>query len=62
MKALKALYTGFCKVEEYLVSTCVALITFLVFLSAVARGLKHPLNWAQDFFPAAVRLGRFSGG
>jgi TRAP-type C4-dicarboxylate transport system permease small subunit len=38
----------FCKAEEILVSAFVAIITFLVFLSAVARGIRHPLNWAQD--------------
>jgi TRAP-type C4-dicarboxylate transport system permease small subunit len=35
-------------VEETIVAAFVGIITFLVFLSAVARGLNHPLNWAQD--------------
>jgi TRAP-type C4-dicarboxylate transport system permease small subunit len=48
MKRLAALYRGFCKLEEYIVSAFVAGITFLVFLSALARGIRHPLNWAQD--------------
>jgi TRAP-type C4-dicarboxylate transport system permease small subunit len=48
MKQLAALYRVVCKAEEYLVSAFVGIITFLVFLSAIARGLKHPLNWAQD--------------
>ena len=26
----------------------IAVITFLVFISAIARGLGHPLNWAID--------------
>jgi TRAP-type C4-dicarboxylate transport system permease small subunit len=48
MKILAALYHGFCKIEEILVALFVAVITLLVFISAVARGLNHPLNWAQD--------------
>lgn len=48
MKQLKAIYSGFCKVEEFIVSSSLAIITFMVFLSAVARGIKHPVNWAQD--------------
>ncbi|MFP3043202.1 TRAP transporter small permease subunit [Treponema primitia] len=48
MKRLAIVYQKFCKVEEVLVSAFVAIITFLVFLSAVARGIRHPLNWAQD--------------
>jgi TRAP-type C4-dicarboxylate transport system permease small subunit len=42
------LYRWFCKLEELIVSGFVAVITFLVFISAVARSVKHPLNWAQD--------------
>jgi TRAP-type C4-dicarboxylate transport system permease small subunit len=30
------------------VSTFIAVITFLVFISAAARSARHPLNWAQD--------------
>jgi TRAP-type C4-dicarboxylate transport system permease small subunit len=41
-------YRWFCKLEELVVSLLVAVITFLVFISAVARSVKHPLNWAQD--------------
>jgi TRAP-type C4-dicarboxylate transport system permease small subunit len=48
MKHLAALYRGFCKLEEFIVSIFVAAITLLVFLSAIARGVRHPLNWAQD--------------
>jgi TRAP-type C4-dicarboxylate transport system permease small subunit len=48
MKNLVKFYKGFCKIEETLVAAFVAIITFLVFLSAVARGIKHPINWAQD--------------
>jgi TRAP-type C4-dicarboxylate transport system permease small subunit len=31
-----------------IVAVFVALVTFLVFISAVARGINHPINWAQD--------------
>jgi len=48
MKVLAAIYNGFCKIEETLVAAFVAAITFLVFTSAVARFLGHPLNWAPD--------------
>jgi TRAP-type C4-dicarboxylate transport system permease small subunit len=48
MGTLKTFYRAVCKVEEFLVAFFVAVITFLVFISAVARTVKHPLNWAQD--------------
>jgi TRAP-type C4-dicarboxylate transport system permease small subunit len=50
MKYIALFYKGFCKVEELIVASFIALITFLVFLSAVMRlpVVAHPLNWAQD--------------
>ncbi|MDR1232453.1 MAG: TRAP transporter small permease [Spirochaetaceae bacterium] len=48
MKQLQMVYQWFCKLEELLVSSFIAIITFLVFVSAVARTAHHPLNWAQD--------------
>ena len=48
MRVLAAVYKGFCVIEETVVAVFVALITFLVFISAIARGLDHPLNWAPD--------------
>jgi TRAP-type C4-dicarboxylate transport system permease small subunit len=48
MKVLKMLYHYFCRVEEFLVSLFIAVITFLVFISAIARGMSRPLNWAID--------------
>ena len=48
MKTIAAIYHGFCKVEETIVAVFVAAITFLVFVSALARGIGHPLNWATD--------------
>jgi TRAP-type C4-dicarboxylate transport system permease small subunit len=50
MKIITQFYKGFCKIEELIVASFVAVITFLVFISAVMR-LKiigHPLNWATD--------------
>ena len=48
MKILAAIYKVFCLVEETVVAVFVALITFLIFVSAIARGLDHPFNWAPD--------------
>jgi TRAP-type C4-dicarboxylate transport system permease small subunit len=48
MKALKAIYHGFCIIEETIVAVFVAAITFLIFISALARGAGHPINWAPD--------------
>lgn len=48
MKQLKVVYEWFCKIEEIVVSGFIAAITFLVFASAIARTVKHPINWAQD--------------
>lgn len=48
MKALIQFYRLFCKAEEFLVSAFVAIITGLVFFSALGRFIRHPLNWAQD--------------
>ena len=48
MKILAAVYKWFCLIEETIVAVFVALITFLVFISAIARGIGYPLNWAPD--------------
>ena len=48
MKTIKAIYLWFCRIEEIIVAVFVASITFLVFISAIARGFKHPINWAPD--------------
>jgi len=48
MKIFNSLYQGFCKIEEIIVALFVALITFLVFISALARSFNQPINWAQD--------------
>ncbi|MDR2601709.1 MAG: TRAP transporter small permease [Spirochaetaceae bacterium] len=48
MNYMQKIYRCFCKAEEILVSAFIATITFLVFISAVARTAGSPLNWAQD--------------
>ena len=48
MKILRAIYHGFCVVEETIVAVFIASITFLVFISAIARSLGSPINWAPD--------------
>jgi TRAP-type C4-dicarboxylate transport system permease small subunit len=48
MKILAAIYRGFCVIEEIVCAVFVVAITFLIFTSAIARSLNHPLNWAPD--------------
>ena len=48
MKKLSAFYTICCKTEDVIVALFVAVITFLVFISALARSFNAPINWAQD--------------
>lgn len=45
---MRKLYHTFCKVEETVCGILLVIITALVFLSAVARTIRHPINWAQD--------------
>jgi C4-dicarboxylate transporter, DctQ subunit len=45
---MKNLYGYFCKLEETLVKSFLVSITFLVFISAIFRTIKYPLNWAVD--------------
>lgn len=45
---MKKFYEYFCKIEELVTMTFLTAITGLVFLSAVVRTFKHPINWAQD--------------
>ncbi|OUM99472.1 MAG: ABC transporter substrate-binding protein [Paenibacillaceae bacterium ZCTH02-B3] len=58
---MKKMYAIFCKLEETLVKACVCAVALLVFLSAVFRTFKHPINWAVDLslllFAWAVFLG-----
>ena len=45
---MKTIYAAYCKVKDYLAMALLCIISSMVFLSAVARTIKHPLNWAQD--------------
>jgi TRAP-type C4-dicarboxylate transport system permease small subunit len=45
---MRKLYHTFCKVEETVCGILLVIITALVFLSAVARTIRYPINWAQD--------------
>ena len=48
MRILAAIYKWFCLIEETIVAVFIASITFLIFISAIARSLNRPLNWAPD--------------
>jgi len=45
---MKKFYESFCKIEELIVCSLLAAMTSLVFLSAIARTIKKPINWGQD--------------
>ena len=45
---MKTFYGYFCKVEETLVKLSLVSIAVLVFISAIFRTFKYPLNWAAD--------------
>ncbi|MBQ6365811.1 MAG: TRAP transporter small permease [Oscillospiraceae bacterium] len=45
---MKKIYRAFCKFEEVLAMCLLGGLAALVFISALMRTLKHPLNWAQD--------------
>lgn len=45
---MKKAYEYFCKLEESFVKLFLVSITLLVFVSAITRTFKYPLNWATD--------------
>lgn len=45
---MKKLYEKFCWLEQVLANVLLAGIMALVFIAAMARTFKHPINWAQD--------------
>lgn len=59
---MKKLYARFCKFEENLALLLLAGLTVLVFLSALFRTFKNPLNWAQDVALVAFAWLIFIGG
>lgn len=59
---MKRAYERFCKFEENLALLLLAGLTILVFLSALFRTFKSPLNWAQDVALVAFAWLIFIGG
>ncbi len=45
---MKKIYKIFCRFEEILAMFLLGGLAGLVFISALMRTFKHPLNWAQD--------------
>jgi len=62
MDKIQILYKKFAKGEEIVTSFMLVAITILVFLSAVARTIHHPLNWAIDFSLLLFAWEVFLGG
>ncbi len=58
---MKKIYENICKVEVWIVMASLAILTALVFLSAIARCFHYPIAWAVDvatfFFAWCVFLG-----
>ena len=61
MQALKKFYAAFCRLEELIALFLLAGITVLVFVSALMRYIKMPLNWAQDVALVAFAWMIFTG-
>ncbi len=59
---MKKAYEKFCRFEEQLALVLLAGLTLLVFVSALMRTIKHPLNWAQDVALIAFAWLIFLGG
>jgi len=59
---MKKFYRQVCKIEESLTSLLLLLICMLVFLSAIARTIRHPLNWAVDISLLLFAWEVFLGG
>lgn len=58
---IKRIYAAFCRFEMWAAATLLMAIATLVFVSAIARTIRHPLNWAVDismlFFAWLVFIG-----
>ena len=58
---IKKIYEAFCRFEMWAAATLLMAIATLVFVSAIARTVRHPLNWAVDismlFFAWLVFIG-----
>ncbi len=62
MKKYEKIYDNFCKVELYIACALLVSIFILVFTSALARTLGHPINWAQDLSLVFFAWMTFIGG
>ncbi|MBI9096285.1 MAG: TRAP transporter small permease subunit [Sphaerochaeta sp.] len=62
IRTLQKGYKKFCQVEELVASILLLIITILVFVSAVARTLRNPLNWAVDISLLLFAWQVFIGG
>jgi TRAP-type C4-dicarboxylate transport system permease small subunit len=45
---MKKIYQFLGKAEVFISATCFTVSLVLIFSSAIARTLKHPINWSQD--------------
>lgn len=45
---MRKLYRLFCNLEEALVKYALVTVAILIFISAIARSIGKPLNWATD--------------
>lgn len=45
---MRKLYKIICRIEEEVVKYALVTIAVLIFISAVARSIRQPLNWATD--------------
>ncbi|MCX8013346.1 MAG: TRAP transporter small permease [Rectinema sp.] len=45
---MRKLYHALCKAEVFLAAACFSVSCCIIFSAAIARALKHPLNWSQD--------------
>ena len=59
---MKRAYEKFCRFEEKLALVLLAGLAVLVFISALMRTFKHPLNWDQDVALVAFAWLIFIGG
>ena len=58
---MKKLYGYYCKVEDAICGAGFISIVILVFVSAIARGLKHPLQWSIDISQLLLAWVSFMG-
>ncbi|HHT79737.1 MAG TPA: TRAP transporter small permease [Spirochaetales bacterium] len=62
VRTLQKGYRKFCQVEELVASLLLLAITILVFVSAIARTMRYPLNWAVDISLLLFAWQVFIGG